>query len=194
MPRQKLIRTNEYPYHVTIRCNNKEWFDLPLEVVWSICLRAFRRAVKIHHVKLQAFVLMSNHYHMMIWTPDSNLDKFMFEFNRYLSFEIRDATGRINRIFGDRYKWTLIDSESYYNSVLRYIYQNPLKARVVEKCEDYPFSTLHYLVKDILFSVELYQRNTMDLYQSNYFNCAESIRSREQFSKLFTRSILKPRM
>ncbi|EQC48754.1 transposase IS200-like protein [Bacteriovorax sp. BSW11_IV] len=192
MPRKKLIRTNLYPYHVTIRCNNKEWFDVPLHIVWNICKRALCRANSKHPVKVQAFVLMSNHYHLMIWTPLANIDKFMFELNRSISFEIRSKTGRINRIFGDRYKWTLIDNSDYYSVVLRYIYQNPIKKGIVEICEDYPFSTLNYLVKNKSFPLELHTRDTLELYQKNYFNCSRSLSNREEFSKSFTRSTFKP--
>jgi len=81
MPRKNLIRTNLYPYHVTIRSNNKEWFDLPREIVWKICLRAMVLANQKHPVRIQAFVLMANHYHLLIWTPQCNLDRFMSVFN-----------------------------------------------------------------------------------------------------------------
>ena len=149
MPRKNLIRSHLYPYHVTIRCNNKEWFDLPLSEIWQICLEAFAYAISKVYVKIQAFVLMSNHYHLLIWTPDSNLDRFMFFFNYNISKKIRVRTGRINRIFGDRYRWTLVQEESYFNAVLIYIYQNPLRQHLVLKCEDYPFSTLKYFVNNM---------------------------------------------
>lgn len=145
MARKNLIRTNLFPYHVTIRCNNKEWFDLPLQQVWDICIHAIATANKSYPVNIQAFVLMSNHYHLMIWTPDANLDKFMFELNRNISKEIRKITHRINRIFGDRYKWSLITSDNYFFHVEKYIYQNPLVQKLVTRSEKYPYSTLHYL-------------------------------------------------
>jgi putative transposase len=36
MPRKKLIYTDQFPYHVTARSNNKEWFYLPISEVWNI--------------------------------------------------------------------------------------------------------------------------------------------------------------
>ncbi len=157
MPRKNLIRTNLFPYHVTIRSNNKEWFELPREVVWKICLRAMALAHQKHPVRVQAFVLMSNHYHLLIWTPENNLDRFMSVFNYQISRGIRGKTGRINRIFGDRYKWSLVESSAYYHRVLKYIYQNPLRANLVGRCEMYPYSSLNYVVTGREFPVTLYR-------------------------------------
>ncbi|RZF21092.1 hypothetical protein DAY19_14020 [Halobacteriovorax vibrionivorans] len=148
MPRKSLIRTNTCPYHVTIRTNNKEWFDIPMPIVWSFCMKSINYANLHHPVEIQSFVLMSNHYHLMIWTPNSDLDKFMFFFNSHLSKLIRKYTGRINRIFGDRYKWSLIKDQKYYLNVLRYIYQNPLRKDLSSLCEEYEFSSLYHYINN----------------------------------------------
>ena len=73
MPRKKLIRTDQFPYHVTTRTNNKNWFSLPLEETWNICLRSLHKANKLNKVNLHAFVLMKNHYHLLLETPEANL-------------------------------------------------------------------------------------------------------------------------
>lgn len=157
MPRKNLIRTAEHPYHVTIRSNNREWFNLPIEQVWEICIKALSSSTPQYKVKIQAFVLMANHYHLMVWTPEANLDRFMFSLNSQISRDIRKTTGRINRIFGDRYKWSIIQTTPYYYQALKYIYQNPMKAGLIERCQDYPYSTLHsHLKGENLFSFDLF--------------------------------------
>jgi len=156
MPRRKLIKTSEFPYHITMRSNNREWFDLPLEKVWTFCLEAVNYANKKHAVRIQAFVLMNNHYHALIWTPFENIDLFMYEFNKKLSLSLRVELKRINRIFGGRYKWSLVTDSEYYSHVLRYIYQNPLKANTVANCENYKFSTLRYFVLNKGLPFKLY--------------------------------------
>ncbi len=192
MPRKKLIRTSDYPYHVTIRCNNKEWFDLPLEEVWDICLYAIRHACSIHPIHLQAFVLMSNHYHMLIWTPDENLDKFMFELNRKISSAIRWRTGRINRIFGARYRWSLIQEQRYWVNVLRYIYENPFKEEIVDRCEDYQFSSLYYVVRKKEFSIPLFEpiMGELDLFL-DWINKGMSISERVCYGKAVRKASFK---
>ena len=55
----------------------------------------------------------------------------------------------MNRIFGDRYKWKIITSEQYYLTVIKYILQNPLRALLVKKCEEYRYSTIFYQINNI---------------------------------------------
>lgn len=158
MGRKQLIRAANLPYHVTARTNNKEWFELPLIIVWQLAKESLSEAEKVHRVELISFVLMANHYHMLLMTPESNLDLFMYEFNKRLSLKIRERTGRINRIFGGRYKWCLIQSNRYFFNCYRYVYQNPVRAGVVQFCEDYPFSTLKTLINDRRFSVPIHDK------------------------------------
>ena len=144
MPRKRLIRTNQFFYHVTTRSNHKDWFELPLEQVWEISKKAFNKAQKNCPSHVAQYVLMANHYHMLVMTPDSNIDKFMYWFNKTFSDELKRSSGKINRMFGSSYKWSLILNEVYFQNVIRYIYQNPLRAKLVKRSENYPFSTLYY--------------------------------------------------
>tara|TARA_R110000868_G_scaffold61524_5_gene187013 strand:+ start:13952 stop:14554 length:603 start_codon:yes stop_codon:yes gene_type:complete len=170
MPRKNLIRTSDYPYHITIRSNNREWFELEPDVMWQICLSALAKANELCPANIEAFVLMANHYHLLLWTPNSDIDRFMYELNSSISKAVRKRTGRINRIFGDRYKWTLVDQDSYYNCVLRYIYQNPIHANTVERCEQYAYSSLTYLVQDFDLGFSLFNaQKSLQLFNSGYF-------------------------
>lgn len=146
MSRRNLIRTPLYPYHVTTRTINKDWFDIPLSEVWNISLYCLQKAEEKHPVEIISFVLMANHYHLFLKTPNSDLDLFMYEFNKNLAKILLQRSKRISRVFGGRYKWCLIRSQTYFYNCYRYIYQNPLRAGVVSECENYPYSTLFYLV------------------------------------------------
>lgn len=155
MPRKSLIRTNLFPYHITTRTNNKEWFDIDLKVIWIFCLNSLKEAHQKYPIELISFVLMSNHYHLIVKTPDSNIDEFMYEFNKRLSLRIRLNSKRINSVFGGRYKWCLIRNQVYLYNCYRYVYQNPLRAGLVERVENYPYSSLHYLINGSPFVVPL---------------------------------------
>jgi len=156
MPRKLLIRCNNLPYHVTSRANNKEWFNLPLEQVWDICQKSLAEAYDKHKVEIISFVLMNNHYHLLIRTPDANLDDFMYEFNKRLAFGLKDSSTHLNHILGGRYKWCLIHSQQYFLNCYRYVYQNPLRAQIVQRCEHYPFSTLNLLIGGKPFAVPVH--------------------------------------
>jgi putative transposase len=143
MPRKNLIRQNLYPYHVTTRTNNKDWFKIPLAHVWDLFLNSLEFAYAKYKVKIHSFVLMSNHYHLLISTPNEDIDLFMMHLNREFSRLIESKSGRINHKFSNRYKWTIIGKESYLYNVSRYIYQNPVSAGICKMCIHYPYSSIH---------------------------------------------------
>lgn len=158
MPRKPLIRSNTLPYHVTSRSHNKEWFQLPLPDMWQLIQESLREAMAVNPVEIISFVLMGNHYHMLVLTPQGNLDSFMYEFNKRLALRVQNRTGQINRVFGNRYKWCLIQSQQYLINCYKYVYQNPVRAKLVENCEDYPYSTLRALIKNVKFSVPIHDK------------------------------------
>jgi len=142
MPRPLLIRSETHPYHVTSRCNNKEFFSIPLMNVWDIMIYHLRQEVEDHKLAIHAFVLMSNHFHLLCHTPKGNLDQIMHRFLRSTSMHINSKRNSINHLWGGRYKWSLIESQNHYYQVYRYVYQNPVRAGLCKKVEDYPYSTL----------------------------------------------------
>ena len=144
MPRRKLIRQRQFPYHITTRTNNKDWFQIPQPIVWDVCKESFLYAQKRNIVDLHCFVLMGNHYHMLITTPNSDIDSFMKNFNLQLSKLITKSSGVINHKFSNRYKWTIVSNQSYLLNVYRYIYQNPVRANITQDCFSYPYSSLHF--------------------------------------------------
>lgn len=142
MPRPLLIRSETHPYHVTSRCNNKDFFPIPLCEVWEIMLSLLKTEIKEQGLVVHAFVLMGNHFHLLCHTPNANLDQIMQRFLRQSSVKISARSKTVNHLWGARYKWSLIESEMHYFQVYRYIYQNPVRARICSKVEEYPFSTL----------------------------------------------------
>lgn len=141
MPRKQLIRTADHPYHIRARSNNKEWFELPLDECFEVFCNVIPIVCERYEMHLHAFILMNNHFHMAVSTPKLNLDECMHYFMGQTSRGLRKKTSRINHIYGGRYRWTLITNDLYYANCFRYIYQNPLRAKIVDRVEDYQFST-----------------------------------------------------
>lgn len=142
MPRPLLIRSETHPYHVTSRCNNKEFFPIPLQDVWGIMINQLQKEVKEQSLCIHAFVLMGNHFHLLCHTPKGNLDQIMQRFLRTTSVQINIRSRTINHLWGGRYKWSLIESQTHYFQVYRYIFQNPIRAGICNRVEEYPYSTL----------------------------------------------------
>jgi putative transposase len=95
-----------------------------------------------YHAHVHAFVLMDNHFHLILSTPEGNLDRIMQYFMRETSKRIGRETGRINRVFGARYQRSVLDSEDYFLNALKYVFRNPVAAGLCNRVEDYPYSTL----------------------------------------------------
>ena len=171
MPRKNLIRSERLPYHVTTRTHQQEFFQLHLQEVWEIAQEALKESFQLYRIELISFVLMGNHYHMMLITPDGNIDYFMYEFNKRFALKLKKKTQQLNQIFGSRYKWSLIRTRSYYMNCYRYIYQNPIRANVVKKAEEYPFSTLYYIKNHLQFSIPIHdQFGFKDKYTLEWIN------------------------
>ncbi len=155
MPRPRLVRSGLFPYHVTARVNNRDWFYIPPEELWAIFLREFAKVVEDLGVRITSFVLMSNHYHLLIWTPHQNLDVAMHRIQGNVSRIVGRKSGRENHVYGSRYRATLIEDDRQFSNVYRYIYQNPVRASIVQRVEDYQFSTIHSLLDKARVPFEL---------------------------------------
>ncbi len=146
MPRKPHIESSIFPFSISVRCINKDWFDLPAEDVWDILSDQLYFCRHAFNLRIHSFVLMGNHFHILLSTPDANLSNAMAYFLRESSREISRRTGRINRTFSDRFSRTLIADQNHLNTAYKYIYRNPVKAGRSLKVESYPFSTLSGLL------------------------------------------------
>lgn len=142
MPRKPLLLQSVYPYHVTARSNNREWFYLPSSEIWLICGHLLAKVEEKYQAGVLEFVLMSNHFHLLIETPGSNLDRIMNYFMREFSRTVGTRAGRINHVFGGRYNGSLIRDPWHFLHVYKYVLRNPVAAGMEEKVEDYVYSTL----------------------------------------------------
>jgi len=88
-----------------------------------------------------AYCLMSNHYHLLIETPDANLSKGMRQLNGVYTQTYNRTYGRSGHVFQGRYKAILVEKESYLLELARYIVLNPVRAGMVRSARDWPWSS-----------------------------------------------------
>lgn len=142
MPRKRLYYTDQFPYHVYARSNNREWFYLPKPEVWEIFSEHLHELTTKFGCIFHAFVLMDNHYHLLITTSERYLlGHVMQELQKSVARKINGRTGRINHVFGGPYRASLIRDEVGYAQVFKYIYRNPIEAGICRSPSQYPFST-----------------------------------------------------
>jgi putative transposase len=147
MPRKAIERSRDHYYHITARSNNREFFFLPMDEVWEVMNSRLESLQKEHGIRIAAFVLMNNHFHLLVLTPNLDIDRLMYFFMKGVTLEIQKRTKRINKIFGGRYKGSLIDSHEYLMNVYKYIYRNPVEAKMVTRAETYLYSSLYFKEK-----------------------------------------------
>lgn len=144
MPRKPIERSNVNYYHVTARSNNREFFYIPILNVWDIMTNKLATLQRENGIKIAAFVLMNNHFHLLLLTPDTEIDRVMYLFMKDVTLDIQKCTGRINKIFGGRYKGSMISNFGHLVNVYKYIYRNPIEVNLSEKAENYPYSSLFF--------------------------------------------------
>jgi len=88
-----------------------------------------------------AYCLMSNHYHLLIETPDANLSKGMRQLNGLYTQTYNRTHGRVGHVFQGRYKAILVEKENYLLELSRYIVLNPVRAGIVRSVRDWPWSS-----------------------------------------------------
>ncbi|NBX92935.1 MAG: hypothetical protein EB078_03610 [Proteobacteria bacterium] len=142
MARTPLIRTDQFPFHITGRSNNREWFYIPIGEFWNVLIHVLNQDVVKNKLQIHALVLMSNHFHLMASSVEGDLSDPMQYLMREVCRIVNKRAGRINHVFGGPYKWTLITNTSYYLHCLKYVYRNPVSANICDRVEQYPYSSL----------------------------------------------------
>jgi REP element-mobilizing transposase RayT len=143
MARRIVPISTEFPYHVSARCNNREWFRIPLKDVWAIMEDYLIFVHRNYDFEILSFVLMANHFHLLVRTPEGNLSEGMNYFMRETSRQIGYESKRINHIYKGRFHRSLITNPHYFLHAYKYVYRNPVEVGIVDCVTKYPYSTLN---------------------------------------------------
>ena len=133
----------EYPgafYHVINRgLERREIFRHPKDYEYFFGL--LEHVYEKYGIIVYAYCLMSNHYHLYLQTPQGNLSKAMRQLDGNHTQKFNKSYKRVGPLFQGRYKAVLIDADSYSLQLTKYIHLNPVKAKIVQKPEDYEYSS-----------------------------------------------------
>lgn len=145
MPRRPRIEMVGY-YHIVNRgveqriiYHDKDDFAMFFEIICSACT--------LYHAQVHAYALMSNHYHLLVETKEEDLSKFMKHINASYAIYFNKKNKRSGHLWQGRFKSWCITDEAYLYTLVHYIYNNPLKAQIAEKLEDYPYSSYRAFVE-----------------------------------------------
>ncbi len=127
-------------YHVTSRGNRRK----PIfkdEDDQKLLLATLENVNKRYNWHCHAYCLMNNHYHLIIETPDGNLSKGMRQLNGVYTQMFNKRHKKTGHIFQGRYKAILIQKDSHLLEACRYVVLNPVRAKIVQKSQDWQWSS-----------------------------------------------------
>ena len=108
---------------------------------YLLFLEVLRDTVKMWNLRVSAYCLMPNHYHILVQTPDGNLSRCMRHLNGVYTQRFNCKNKLDGQLFRGRYKSVLVEEDNHLLELLRYIHRNPLKAGMVTDLNAYSWSS-----------------------------------------------------
>jgi putative transposase len=134
----------EFPgalYHVTTRGNARESIFLD-DADRHLFLRGLGEVVECHQWLCHAYCLMTNHYHLLVETPEANLSRGMQRLNGRYTQRFNRHLERVGHVLQGRFTSILVEREPHLLELARYVVLNPVRARMIERPESYRWSSL----------------------------------------------------
>ena len=145
MARQPRLALPGYPHHVIQRGNNRQPIVLDeadRKMLYSLWLEESLR----HKVAVNAYVLLDNHFHMLLTPPsDEAMSLMMQSVGRTYVRYFNKRHDRSGTLWEGRYKSSLVDSEAYLLTCMAYIDLNPVRAGAADSPEAFNWSSYKHL-------------------------------------------------
>ena len=126
--------------HVTNRGNNRQDIFLG-DTDKALFLELFIAEADRCGWLIHDYCLMDNHFHLLVETPEANLSQGMQRFQTTYVQRFNRKHGRTGHLFGGRFGSQVVEGGGYLMEVARYIVLNPVRAGMVERPEDYRWSS-----------------------------------------------------
>lgn len=141
MARLPRLTVPGYPHHIIQRGNNRQPIFVD-RADYELLLSLLAEQTRAHGVALHAYVLMSNHFHLLA-TPDTSegVPALMQAVGRSYVRQFNRRHGRTGTLWEGRYRSTLIQAERYLLACMAYIDLNPVRAGMVADPAAYPWSS-----------------------------------------------------
>lgn len=147
MPRTARLQSNSGIYHIMIRGNEKKdiFFD---EEDRARFLDTLFKMKADDNYQVFAHCLMNNHVHLLIKEENDTIYRMMKRICVSYVYYFNAKYKRIGHLFQDRFRSEAIEEESYILAAARYIHNNPVKAGIVKKAEDFTWSSYKEYIGD----------------------------------------------
>ncbi|MBE6931933.1 MAG: transposase [Ruminococcaceae bacterium] len=163
MPRKARVKSESGIYHVMLRGINQQQIFEDSED-YDKFLQTLKECKEICGYKLYAYCLMGNHIHLLMREGHEPLEQVFKRICGRFVYWYNTKYQRAGHLFQDRFKSEPVDSEQYFFTVLRYIHQNPTKAGLCKRVDEYAYSSyLEYIDQgDLVDTDYILQQATLD--------------------------------
>ena len=143
MARQWRIEFPGALYHVLSKGNGRQDIFLS-DDDHHLFLSLLEEFSERFNVEVYAYVLMSNHYHLLVKTLDANLSKAMQWFGTSYSRKFNLKNHASGHLFQGRFKSIIVENDAYLLRLSCYVHRNPLRAKIVERLAEYQWSSYRF--------------------------------------------------
>jgi len=142
VPRKPRKKSETGIYHVIVRgigqqniFHQEDDFQRYLETTKKISLES--------GVSVLGYCLMTNHVHLLLREDDGDISVYMKRLGISYAYWYNRKYERIGHVFQDRFKSECVEDDAYLLTVIRYIHENPVKASIISKPEEYEWSSYY---------------------------------------------------
>lgn len=146
---------------------------------YLLFLQLLRDTQKIYPFVLHCYCLMTNHFHLLLETKESEIWFIMRRLNKLYTSNFNEKHTMVGHLFQGRYMSVLVESDAYFQQTSRYIHRNPVKANMVSHPVDYPWSSYSIYLglkeSDLVTTWKVlgyFENSSLDLYREYVENAA----------------------
>jgi putative transposase len=140
MPRKRRIWESGRCYHIMLRGIDGRSVFIDDRDKSRFCL-FLQEASEIHKFRVHAFCLMTNHIHLLLEPIEDGLARGIHRFATRYAQHFNSRHKKRGYVFQGRFKSILVEDGIYMKRLLRYIHLNPIEAGLVERLQDFPWSS-----------------------------------------------------
>lgn len=135
-------------YHVTSRGDRREaiYLDDDDRLNW---LNLLGEVCEHFNWRVHAYCQMTNHYHLVVETPEANLSKGMRQLNGVYTQQINRRHKRVGHVFQGRYKAILVEKDAYLLELARYVVLNPVRAGMTNDIGEWSWSSYQATIGEV---------------------------------------------
>lgn len=166
MPRQSRCLSSSGVYHVMVRGNEKKSIFLDDKDRLRF-ISILQEKKKNNEYNIYAFCLMDNHVHMLIKEEIDRISRIMRRINTSYANYFNIKYERVGHVFQDRFKSEAIESDRHLLEAIRYIHNNPVKAKMVREPSEFTWSSYNSYINRGSYDSFIYSTEILGFFSND---------------------------